>query len=174
MADVDNQVPDLQNHGFKNVTSTLVRVGRSIGIGVIAILAFDYIRKPKEDTDDIAVVQSVIENNYLKSPSSAKWLDKRILKKEGRWIHVYFKLDAQNGYGAMIRERLCVVATIDPDNMIRWDKRDFVEADCNIDNKEALELHRKINNWGTPFKDEKTGTSDKDIPDWLKKSVPPK
>lgn len=109
------------------------------------------------DPVEVKQAQDLLENNYLSSPATAKWHEKRVLKKAGVWVHTYFRLDAQNAYGATVRANLCVVYK-NKDNWITWDKQSFVLDNCIPSNEDMLEQHRSLNGWEEDKKAADAGT----------------
>lgn len=109
------------------------------------------------DPVEVKRAQDLLENNYLSSPATAKWHEKQVLKKEGKWVHTYFRLDAQNAYGATVRANLCVIYKKE-DNWITWDKGSFVLDNCIPSNEGMLEQHRRLNGWEEDKKATDAGT----------------
>jgi hypothetical protein len=108
-----------------------------------------FVNTRDEESPDIKLAQGLLENQYLSSPSTAKWHEKRVIKTEGLWVQTYFRLDAQNAYGATVRANLCVVHSTDRKGWIFWDKQNFVLDRCLTGNEKLLKLHRDVNNWGS-------------------------
>lgn len=75
----------------------------------------------KSEPTEVRQAQEILENHYLTSPATAKWLEKRLIKAEGKWAHTFFRLDAQNQFGAMVRANLCVIYQNDGKGHVLWD-----------------------------------------------------
>lgn len=99
-------------------------------------------------------MKALLEKQYLAAPSTAKWIERKVLSHEGAYWQGHFVLDAQNQFGAMIRERLCIVVELRGDGQVRWNRRFFVEEKCDVDNANLLRLHRELNDWGKSTPDE--------------------
>lgn len=93
-------------------------------------------------------MKAVLEKHYLAAPSTAKWVERKVISHEGAYWQGHFVLDAQNQFGAMLRDKLCVVIETRGDGKVRWDRHFYVEEKCDADNAELLRLHRQMNGWG--------------------------
>ncbi len=92
-------------------------------------------------------IRHTLSTNYLLAPSSAKWITGNILKHENNHWQAYLEVDAQNAYGTLIRNKLCVVVHIG-DKMIHWNKEYWVEANCNPLDTNIQEAQRRLTGWG--------------------------
>lgn len=147
--DAGASVPPKSNVADNSVMpwmGTVLRIGAWFFGALLVVIAINEHRSKNPDSLDS--LQKIVEEHYMRTPSTAKWLERKVIKHEGRWWQAYFRVDAQNQFGAMIRSNLCVVAAIDPDGTIRWDRMMFVWDECALDQPEYLEGHRRANNWG--------------------------
>lgn len=140
------QEPRLADNSVMPWMGTVLRIGAWILGALMVVITLNEYRT--QNPDELDSLQKLVEEHYMSTPSTAKWLERKVIKHEGRWWQAYFRVDAQNQFGAMIRSNLCVVATIDPDGTVRWNRMLFVWDECALDQPEYLEGHRRANNWG--------------------------
>lgn len=61
--------------------------------------------------------------NTLKSPSTAKFVDNKMVYKKDHNYIVFVSVDAQNSFGATLRENYMVAFTLDANNKLNWDDK---------------------------------------------------
>lgn len=64
-----------------------------------------------DDSQAIVYAEKIVGETLL-SPSSAKYSDERVIERKGNLFLVHLAVDAQNVYGAMIREYYLVVVEL--------------------------------------------------------------
>lgn len=108
------------------------------------------------DSAYISCAKTIIYKQ-LKSPATARWSNEKVLEKDdyGRAI-VYLTVDAQNGFGAYIRENYVVV-------ILSYDRRtgeftynkasvqQITDSDENLDSF-IIDFAKKYTNWNQPLK----------------------
>jgi hypothetical protein len=88
------------------VIAVVVLAIAAVGVGVALVL-----REPGSDTSNAAIeaCQDAVRKQ-LRSPSSAKFSEDRVVERAGATHYVHGVVDAQNGFGAMLRNRYECIA----------------------------------------------------------------
>ena len=100
----------------------------------------------KTDAEIVARVgaEDIITQN-LKAPSTAKFINMRILERSGNWFLMAADVDAQNSFGAMIRNRFHIILRVEGERY-HW-KRQVAAIEGSFTSSE-LETFKTINGWG--------------------------
>lgn len=97
-------------------------------------------------------------DKVLKAPGTARIGPVEVVKAEPPWYQVTMSVDAQNSFGAFIRQRYCCTFRLDTGDTFNSHP---IYGACSLDrqrgNAEAdevvLELCREMSGWGKPPKE---------------------
>lgn len=95
-----------------------------------------------------ALNAELVVNDVLLSPSTAKYLDVKILDKRGDYRLARVVVDSANGFGAVIRGQYCVIWRYGLDRKIHWLGTTGIMGECKEDvSSIAIDLFEKDNRW---------------------------
>ncbi len=88
----------------------------------------------------------------LVAPASAQFREVRILEHSGSKYLGYVEVDAQNQFGAMLRNRWCIVVEIDPRQQQFYYGPEGSMMPCDGDNitKDVIAAAKGLNHWDEP------------------------
>ncbi len=94
----------------------------------------------------------------LKAPATARFESFKVLKKEHPWYQLLTVVDAQNSFGALVRESYVCTFKLEPDRKFtsnrQWgvqEHREIPGAPAEVLNS-ALQFYREESGWGKPPK----------------------
>lgn len=117
-----------------------------------------YYKNFASDEEYISVAELIVSKN-LKSPSSAVYVDARVIDRDayGRGI-VLLAVDAENSFGAMVRTYFCIVIRgINSDGTGDYNESTgIITYDAPSQEYDVVEYMKKQNNFGEPDEEEPT------------------
>lgn len=154
----DDEIPNLLTE--RRPPPRWVRVGMALGAGLVVVWLLRSCSS-KETADEAhakADAVQLVEKN-LKAPSTAKFLETRVLASQGNRYLIFVAVDAQNGFGAMLRNRYCVALELSADRKsFSYNTREAVQECSDPPRPVDLRLMMQTNDWDV-----------RELPDWLKK-----
>ena len=94
--------------------------------------------------DDAFGCAKTVISNYLKSPGSARWYSERILYSQHPHYLVHIVVDSQNGFGAYLRNSLCVAVTLGEGDKFTWYRYPGVQECSNPPRDYEVELLKRL------------------------------
>lgn len=109
--------------------------------------------KPIVTTADIAIQDArELLLSRFNNPNSAKFLASKIIDQKDDYYFVQVLVDAQNGFGAMIRSNYCVVIELSPDRKSYFFNKEYSTQECkNPPQEDEIGLIKAFNHWGKPM-----------------------
>jgi len=86
----------------------------------------------------------------LKAPATAKFVATRTIERLGADRLVQVQVDAQNGFGALVRNNLCVTFTMGAGGRYTFRSGAYAQECSNPPTPTELELIKDANLWGKP------------------------
>ena len=116
---------------WSHVRALLVIVAVAAGVGVWLS------RTPKDR--DLDAAENIVRKASA-TPSTLKFFDSTVVIAEGDWRLVAVEFDEQNTFGAMIRQRGCVVFQWTNESSYRWNPFPSPVLPCDIELQKREDL----------------------------------
>lgn len=125
----------------------VIGAGAVLAIGGVA--TYLLVRKPPYGSEaaDKLDARKIMEDSIL-SPATARNVEIKILAKRDNYRLAWVRVDAQNAFGAIVRQQLCVVWHSDgPGGLIHWRPNAIVNDCPEVMTEQQLQAIEVDNGW---------------------------